>query len=197
MRINPRFRRNLSFSAAVFGALLLAIAGAVHYRFFHATLEQNARGALEKDWGAMKGYLRLERESPSSEVRANWYYDDRDAEESVAVKGIRDRCVIVDRAGRIVHQPPSLPAMGNRLAGILKSLDSRDTTIITEIRDDHATYLVRAGVLSDERRSSGYPAALVLRLHGAPTGFGVSLLGAVVGALMVGLFLPKVRLDLR
>jgi hypothetical protein len=186
MRTDPRFRRNLSFSVAALGGLLLLSAGAVHYRSFHATLEQNARAVLDKEWGTMKGYLRLERGPRPSVVQANWYYDDQDPDQTAAVKGLRNRCVIVDGAGRTLQEPASFPEMRNRLAGILSSLDSPDTAIITEIKHDGARYLVRAGVLSDEHRSSRFPAALMVRLHEEATGFSVSLLGAVFGALLLG-----------
>src|SRR5215475_9150379 len=165
MPTDPRSRRKLPLITALFAALLLVGAGAVHYDSFNSTLEQNARSALEREWGAMKGYVRLERGRQPSVVQASWYYDNQDADVSATVTGIRERCVIMDQSGRVIHEPSSLPEIRNQLTAVLNSLDSPDTRIFREIRHDNVTYMIRAGVLFDENRSSQYYAAIAIRLN--------------------------------
>jgi hypothetical protein len=186
MPIDPGLRRKLPLGLAVIAALLLGGATTVHFRVLNSTLEQNEQASLEREWSAMKGYLRLERGPQPSVVQAHWYYDDRDLDESAAVTGIRERVVIMDRTGQIIHEPPSLPEIRNQLAAALNSLDSPDDTVFRKVTHNNVTYMVRAGVLFDESRSSRYPAALVIRLNRNRSAFVMSLVGAVVGALLLG-----------
>src|SRR5687767_9395012 len=123
MASGSRFRGKLLITVTGLAALLLVSAGTFHYQWFKSALEQDARDALDRDWGAMKGYLRLEHVPQTAPVSANWYYNDRDSDQAKTVKGIRDICLIMDEMGRVIHEPASFQPIRNHLATQLSALD--------------------------------------------------------------------------
>ncbi len=189
MPTDSRSRRMLAPGVAALAALLLVGAGTLHYQSVKVAWEQEARGALDRYWGAMKGYLRLEHVAPTGlPVSASWYYDDRDSDESKTVNGIRDRCLIMDESGRVIHEPASFQPIRNHLAAQLNMLDSAERTVWV-IRSGNVTYMVRTGVLFDDRRSSRYSAALANPLHrnrDSSLVLELSLFGVFAGAFLLG-----------
>ncbi len=50
----------------------------------------------------MKGYLRIELEPRDRQVRANWYYDDDDPDETTIVLDIKKIYLITDADGNVI-----------------------------------------------------------------------------------------------
>jgi hypothetical protein len=69
------FRRKLPLVLTLFAALLLVGAAILVYKWAKSTLEQHASEELDKEWGAMKGYLRLDPDVVTRTVQDYWYYD--------------------------------------------------------------------------------------------------------------------------
>src|SRR6202040_2018434 len=76
---------------------------------FIAELDRHARGDLDQQWTATRGYLRIEA-SPSG-VKANWYVDLEDPDEASAIRKIQEYCFIADKNGRPLSLSPSYQAI--------------------------------------------------------------------------------------
>jgi heavy metal sensor kinase len=95
-----RFRLTAIF-ALFFALVLIGVAELFRQRL--ATVQTNElQDTLEEEWGAMKGYLRIERVRELNKWFANWYYDKEDPEESTIVLDMQKIYVITDGDGNIV-----------------------------------------------------------------------------------------------
>ena len=95
-----RFRLTASY-ALFFAVLLLAVAGVFRQRLERVqTLE--VQDALEQEWAALKGYLRIDIDRAENKYFAGWYYDDKDPDESTIVLDIKKIYVITDADGNVI-----------------------------------------------------------------------------------------------
>jgi hypothetical protein len=192
MPTDSELPRKLAMGLTALAALLLVGAGTLDYGWAKSTLERETREVLDRDWGAMKGYLRLEFDPATRVVQDRWYYDADDADEVTIVSRIRDRCLIMDQTGRLLHEPGIFQEIGSEMSARINrggSLDSPLNSPFWTTRHGRAWYMVRVGVVSDESRSSQYSVALVkpLALNGdALLPFELYSSGLILGALMLG-----------
>lgn len=96
-------RRTLGVAGVPLAILLLA-STAQTWQWAEQTTERQALDSLNRQWAAMKGYLRIEGLRPSDRTSVQWYYDVDDPDES---------------AGRLTtwHWPSPSPATRARPAG--------------------------------------------------------------------------------
>src|SRR5947209_16626267 len=92
-----RFWRSLRFRLAVsyvvFFAILLVSLGVVFREVLKNNLDAQATGVLNEEWGAVKGYLRIDKNGPE------WFYDVNDPDENYIVERLRRVYLLADIEG--------------------------------------------------------------------------------------------------
>ncbi len=92
-----RFRLALSY-AVLFTLLLTGIALVFRANLARA-LDTQIQEELTGDWGAMKGYMRIERVPELGKIGAAWYYDKDDPDETTIVLDARKIYLVADQNG--------------------------------------------------------------------------------------------------
>ena len=158
-----RFRLTASY-ALFFAVLLFGVAGVIRARLA-TLLDDQVHTLLDQEWAAMKGYLRIEKDG------AFWYYDPQDPDENLIVSRIQRVYLLTDANGTMmqvskdyqslgIDSPPSIQA-AVRLAVASSNTESGGKIFWTERRDKNgAPYLIRAGIVFDERHQAPYYVAL-------------------------------------
>ena len=104
-----RFRLTLSY-ALLFTLLLTGVALAFRARLA-AKLDDQLQEELNADWGAMKGYMRIEPVLDfGNKIGAAWYYDADDPDETTIVLDTRKIYLVADQFGNpipdsVTHEP--------------------------------------------------------------------------------------------
>jgi len=104
-----RFRLTLSY-AVLFTLLLTGVALAFRARLA-AKLDDQLQEELNADWGAMKGYMRIEPVLDfGNKICAAWYYDADDPDETTIVLDTRKIYLVADQFGNpipdsVTHEP--------------------------------------------------------------------------------------------
>ena len=88
-----RFRLTLTY--VLFFTALLSFLGIFFRQTLRSLYEQQARIVLEEEWGAVNGYLRIEKGKP------NWYYDRFNTEEALIVDRLKQTYLLTDANGVI------------------------------------------------------------------------------------------------
>lgn len=152
-------------SLPIFAVLPIILAALCHERFRSAQ-ENGARDLLNQQWAAMKGYPRIESDGPTRRIL--WYYDNSDPAEADTVSNIRRVYLLTDENGRILEQSRGYREMGidspiairGRVSEALSSNDPGKAFWRTRQNTQGALFLVRAGVVFDERHRSPYYVAI-------------------------------------
>ena len=139
-----RFRLTLSY-VLFFSVLLVAIG-----LFFRQTLRSEMNGdeqaLLEEEWGAAKGYMRIENQRPV------WVADSTDPEEAYIVDRLRHIYLLTDANGYVLENSETYDSIGEdspqeiaRILGLPKPE--------VHIRRDKKgiPYLIKAGAVRDEQ----------------------------------------------
>ncbi len=143
-----RFQLTASYGG-FFTLLLLALAFIFRTALAsNITVENDAN--LKEDWGALKGYLRVEHGSPQ------FHYDHDDPDEAATASRLKSVYVILDQSGKIIEESPSFTSLTLLPASKMSATDrirhDVQSAIVTwEARDeDNHPYQVRGGVWGDE-----------------------------------------------
>ncbi|HUA59548.1 MAG TPA: hypothetical protein VML19_12385, partial [Verrucomicrobiae bacterium] len=111
-RLSRGLRFRLTASYALFFTLLLVGVAMLFRERLDSTLRIEETDALNDQWAAMKGYLRIEKRHEIDPVeRAFWYYDKDDPDEIKAVYDIKDIYLIADAAGKVIFDENDQPAV--------------------------------------------------------------------------------------
>jgi heavy metal sensor kinase len=141
-----RFRLTLSY--ALFFGIFLVLLGAFIQRGLEAVLEARMKETVEEEWGAVKGYLRIEHNRPL------WFYDSEDPEEAAIVERLRRILLLTDLKGQVVEVSNAYRAIAveepEEIAAIVKS---RSVVWKTKENSFGDQFLVRYGILVDGRKS--------------------------------------------
>ena len=198
-RVTRGLRFRLTASYALFFAILLIGVAALFRARLATVLDDQVHDALDQEWAAVKGYLRIEIYKGTG-LEWHWYYDSEDPDESLIVERIRRIYLLTDASGNVLERSntykdigidkPELIQQRVRLALAPPQQDAAAKTFWTERRDHNgAAYLIRAGIVFDEKHQApfylalGVPLAnneIILRQY---TWFAV---GPVAGALLLG-----------
>ncbi|MFN3323028.1 MAG: heavy metal sensor histidine kinase [Bryobacteraceae bacterium] len=146
-RIPRGLRFRLTLSYVFFFALVLSGVGIVFRSTLSVILESQTRQLLEDEWGAIKGYLRIERRQPI------WFFDREDPEEAFFVERLRRVYLLTDAEGRVLEVSNGYLALGVESPEEIRSIlaaGQAHWSLRWNARGD--AYLVRAGALLDERR---------------------------------------------
>ena len=138
-----RFRLMLSY-VLVYTVLLVAM-GVVFRQTIGALLERRMREVVEEEWGAIKGYLRIERDI------SIWMYDSVDPEEAAIVEKLRRSFLLVTNLnGKIIEVSNSYRTLGvetpKEISQLLQ-LPQPQWTMRTDTRDEKV--MVRSGTMVD------------------------------------------------
>ena len=141
-----RFRLTLSY--VLFFTVLLAALGL----FFRATLKSQLEGevqdALEEEWGAAKGYLKIENQRPE------WIVDPSDPDESLAVDRLKTISLLTDANGLVLYDSETYRSIGIDPPAEVHRVLSLPQQYEIHIRSDELgiPYMIKAGVMPDTQR---------------------------------------------
>lgn len=152
-RLRVKFMRGLRFrlmlSYLLFFSLLLVVIGLFFRQILKFQLDSDVQAALEEEWGAAKGYLRIENQRPI------WIADLTDPEEGFIVSRLQHVYLVADANGNVLD---------NDTSGIYESIgfDSREEIQrilaqpqpVIRVRYDKngEPFLIKAGMIPDDRR---------------------------------------------
>jgi heavy metal sensor kinase len=105
------------------------------------------RTALEEEWGAVKGYLRIEKGRPV------WFADPSDPEEAFIVERLRHVFLLTDPEGRVMQRSETYASIGVESPAEIREILAQ-TEPVYRIRrtPDGTPYLIKAGILSQQGR---------------------------------------------
>lgn len=96
-----RFRLTASY-ALLFAILLTGVALLFRVRLAN-TLDTQVEEELNQEWAAMKGYMRIERNTElGGRYATSWYYDTDDRDETTIVLDIRKIFLVADQTGNVI-----------------------------------------------------------------------------------------------
>src|SRR4051812_6598008 len=107
-RLSRGLRFRLTAGYALFFALLLLSVATLFRQRLQRVQMLEVQDTLEQEWGALKGYMRIE--LASTTYYACWYFDDKDPDEATIVLDLKKVYVITDANGNVVtncltHEP--------------------------------------------------------------------------------------------
>lgn len=145
-RITRGLRFRLTLTYIVFFAILLAFLGVFFRQTQKSLYHSQLRNILEEEWGAVRGYLRIEK------GKINWYYDRGDPEESLIVDRLKQIYLLTDGGGNVLEVSPKYEELGvDSPRDIRENLRNKKETIWTSRKDaDGVTHLIREGMLTAE-----------------------------------------------
>lgn len=138
-----RFRLMLSY--VLFFSLLLIVIGLVFHKTLEIQTQADVHDALEEEWGAVKGYLRIDQQRPV------WVADETDPEEAFIVSRLKHIYLITDANGVVLDDDDSYESIGvdspSEIQRILH-LSAPET----HVRWDKSgtPYLIKAGKIPDD-----------------------------------------------
>jgi heavy metal sensor kinase len=139
-----RFRLTLSY--VLFFTVLLVMIGLFFRKTLQLQLEGDVRDALEEEWGAAKGYLKIENQRPI------WIADPSDTEEAYIVSRIKHVFLITDANGVPLDYDETYQSIGvdspDEIRGIL---DQHDPVVHLRWDKNGTPYLIKAGKVPDDK----------------------------------------------
>ena len=102
LRISRGLRFRLTAGYALFFALLLIGVAALFRQRLEFVQEREVHEILDQQWGAMKGYLRIEPDAGKNV--AAWYYDPDDLDETTIVLDIKKIYLVADQSGNPIPE---------------------------------------------------------------------------------------------
>ena len=137
-----RFR--LTASYAIFFTLLIATSSLLFRQFLVISLDSQTRETLDQEWGALKGYLRIEHGRP------HWYVDFADPDEAGIGARLRQIYVLAETSGIIKEESPEFRLLGLSGPDAIRSAASNPDHWITKANSKRVPYLIRKGLIADE-----------------------------------------------
>ncbi len=140
-------RVRLTLSFVLFFSILMVAIGLFYRKTLEYDMEADMRAALEEEWGAAKGYLRIENQQPI------WVADRTDPEENFIVARLRHIDLVADANGEVLEVSDTYRSIG---------IDSRDEIrrilSLSEPSEIHkrwdsegVAYLIKAGRTLDDK----------------------------------------------
>ena len=133
-------RRKLGM-AGIPPAILFLASTALTWQWAKETAERHSLDSLNRQWAAMKGYLRIEALRSSDRSSAQWYYNVDDPDEAAAVRELRERSFIRDSEGRVLHTSP-----------VFERIRPGNSPSVTSQMVGGSRYWIRAGTQLDDAR---------------------------------------------
>ena len=137
-----RFRLTASF--ALFFTLLIAASTILFRQFLATSLDTQARETLEQEWGALKGYLRIERGNPI------WYVDRNDPDEAGIEARIRQIYWLAGTDGKFIQGSQEFHSLNLDRPEAIRAAAASPEKWIETTAANKVPYLVRKGLITDE-----------------------------------------------
>jgi two-component system OmpR family sensor kinase len=147
-----RFR--LTASYAIFFTLLIAASSLLFRQFLVISLDSQTRETLEQEWGALKGYLRIEHGRP------HWYVDFADPDEAGIGARLRQVYILAETNGTIKQESPEFRLLGLDTANAIQQASSNAEHWIIKSNSKNVPYLIRKGLITDEAVNARYYVAI-------------------------------------
>jgi heavy metal sensor kinase len=139
-----RFRLTLSY-VLFFSVLLIAI-GLLFRQALRSEMNGDVQALLEEEWGAAKGYLRIENQRPI------WVEDSTDPEEAYIVDRLRHIYLLTDANGYLLERSDTYHAIGDDTPDEIARVLRLPKPEVHIRRDPNGVpYLIKAGAVPDER----------------------------------------------
>jgi heavy metal sensor kinase len=175
-RISRGLRFRLTASYALFFALLMIGIAVLFRQRLESVQMQEVQDTLDRDWRAMKGYLRIEFHRETGKYFAGWFYDPEDPDEATIVLDLKKIYVITDVDGNIIQNGETKELeistiyddigvdKPNIKANVRAALASKKPLSFIRERTDTsgARYLIRSGLVYAEAAPTG------VQGHGPP-----------------------------
>jgi heavy metal sensor kinase len=141
-------RPRLTFSYVLFFTVLLSFLGVFFTTTLRTLYETQIRDLLSEEWGAIRGYLRVEKGT------AYWVYDPQDPDETFTVERLRRVYLLTDADGKVIQVSTTYKALGidspEEIRRILKSgKENWETRQIPQL----GNYIIRSGPLTEEKKT--------------------------------------------
>jgi heavy metal sensor kinase len=154
-RITRGLRFRLTASYALFFTLLLVGVGFLFRETLEANLERQTRDILDQEWAAVRGYLRIENGKPI------WYYDPIDPDETFIVTRLQRIYLLADAEGNPIESSGTYRSIGiESPERIREFVRARKPGTRNRTGPDGSAYLIREGVIFDEKHTNPYFVAI-------------------------------------
>lgn len=154
-RVSRGLRFRLTASYALFFTLVLMGVTLLFRQTLATSLDLQARDLLDQEWAAMKGYLRIEKKQPI------WFFDRSDPDENFIVERVRRVYMLADAEGKPLEWSGLYQSIGfDSPSSIRAVINSQRPVWTTRYNSRHAAFLIRAGVVYDEKHEAPYFVAL-------------------------------------
>ena len=163
--MNRRFTRGLRFRLTAFYALFfsctLILVAALFRERLESSLNAQSQDVLKQEWMALKGYLKIE--IVRGKDRITWFYDRQDPEEGFIVGQLQRVFLLTDADGKVIQFSDIYHSIGFDSPEQIKAAiaGGPNNAVWSVRRDGRGTpYLIRAGVVFDEKHTHAYFVAL-------------------------------------
>jgi heavy metal sensor kinase len=154
-------RLRLTLSYALFFTIFLAILSLGFRQFLSSTLDSQIRDALDQDWAALKGYLKIDK------GRYNWFIDQGDPDEAALQGRLHRVFFLADAAGNELDASDIYKSLGaDPPDQIHRVLAGKRTTWEEKVDPRGEHYLIRASYDRDEDIDAYYYIAIGRSLKG-------------------------------
>jgi heavy metal sensor kinase len=154
-RITRGLRFRLTLSYAVFFTLLLAVAGLIFLKFLQGSLNSSIKDNIDQEWAAMKGFLRIVNGKP------DWFYDRDDPDETYIVSRMKRVYLLTNAYGSVLDRSDLYASLGEDTPDEVRAaLASKEPTWKIKHTPDGASYLIRSGVVLDDKNRDPYFVAI-------------------------------------
>jgi heavy metal sensor kinase len=191
-RVTRGLRFRLTASYALFFTLLITVVSFLFYKYLSNKLDQQAIDILQEEWGAVKGYLRIEN------GHVNWFFDDDDPEEAAVKARLKRVYLLTDSQGKFIEGSPAYSALGTDTPEEIRAAVKSGQTVWKEKRDPAGVpYLIRGGLIVDEYNRNRYYVALGLSLDNNRKllrEFTILLAGVIPLLILAGLLMGWILL---
>jgi heavy metal sensor kinase len=141
-----RFRLALSY--VLFFSILLIVVGFATRELLVSLIEREIRDVLEEEWGAVKGFMRIENQRPT------WSYERYDPEELEIFERIKKGAYMVAaQDGTLLDVSETYKTLSPEKPQEVKDAIARNQAIWMDRLDDYGyPYKLRAGVVLDQEK---------------------------------------------
>jgi len=154
-RITRSLRFRLTVGYALFFSVTLIGVGSVYRQKLAASLDTQVRDGLEQEWAAAKGYLRIEKGRDG--VRATWYYDHFDPDESFIVGRIQRVYMLADANGSVMEISEAYKSIGADTPAQIAAVIRSSQPGWKERKDVQGVpFLIHSGAIYDEDHEKQY-----------------------------------------
>jgi heavy metal sensor kinase len=148
-RLTRGLRFRLTFGYVVFFTVLLTFIGIFFRQTLRTIFYEQTTNLLEEEWGAVKGYLRIEK------GQINWYFDAEDPEEALIVDRLKQVYLLTDDKGNVLEtngfEQVGIPTP-KEIQAFVRAPGKKPQTANLQVKynTDGVPFLIRSGLFVDD-----------------------------------------------